>query len=152
MTGGPRSPVSQLNPACVPSDCFAGPTRNHGMISTRTPKPRRIRLGEHAGIKPNAALPAPPSESNPGPASGELLFPGAREETIAMVRNDRFGRFNPRATLRPWHVDLGASLDPRGCMRGLSGGDYPLGSPRLLVDFIHCRRPCVLAVPRGSRC
>jgi hypothetical protein len=68
-----------------------------------------------------------------------------------MVRNDRFGRFNPRATLRPWHVDLGASLDPRGCMRGLSGGDYPLGSPRLLVDFIHCRRSALRHEPRG-RC
>jgi hypothetical protein len=69
--------------------------------------------------------------------------PGARGETIAVVRNDRFGRFNPGATLRPWHVDLGASLDPRGCMCGLSGGDYPLGSPRLLVDFIHCCRSAV---------
>jgi hypothetical protein len=60
-----------------------------------------------------------------------------------MARNDRFGRFNPGATLRPWHVDLGASLDPRGCMRVLSGGDYPLGSPRLLVNFIHCHRSVV---------
>jgi hypothetical protein len=60
-----------------------------------------------------------------------------------MARNDRFGRFNPGATLRPWHVDLGASLDPSGCMCGLSGGDYPLGSPRLLINFIHCRKSAV---------
>jgi hypothetical protein len=95
LTSLPRGPLPFSPHACVPSDCYAGPTRqtislltttsaqravnselrNHGVIPAWTPKPRRIRLGEHEGIKPNAALPAPPSESNPGPASGELLFP-----------------------------------------------------------------------------
>jgi hypothetical protein len=42
--------------------------RNHGVIPARTPKPRRIRLGEHAGIKPEA----PPSIA---------LKPGSPDET-----------------------------------------------------------------------